>query len=120
MAPLIVRDYFGIPKATIQITVPDTTAILFSLVQKQDLNPVKFQDPVYALIQARDNNINWAVNGTVPTDIAKSEGHLLQAGDVLELFDLQSINTFRFVNSVALSICELVVTFFYERSPVLS
>jgi len=80
---------------------------LYEFVQSSDIMQVK-----RAVISVETASVNFTIDGSMPTVSSGTyQGHLLDAGDVLTLNEIDEIRKFRCINSVASNGAVLKVTY---------
>ena len=90
-------EKMGAPVATQKVTAGDVAASL----------PTNVQECQGVLISVETNAIRYCVGGSTPTTAL---GHKISAGDMIRLTSNSQISSFKYINAVAESNADLMIT----------
>ena len=98
----------GNPDVTTRVAVTDVVQYFAAAIYSKDNHPA-----VSALITCEENAIRFAF-GTDPTQGVGAVGHILYAGQAIQLSNSYAIRQFRFINETAQTDAVLQITAEFE------
>lgn len=97
----------GVPRKYHNFTSTDGGDGPLTDTQRQDANG---NEPIGALVSVDSNAIRIKVNGGSPS---QTEGHQLDAGDIIELLSLEEVRNLEWTSAAATTAGELHITLYY-------